>query len=250
MSGRWLQLVAWWLLALLVAAGFAQAGRWQLSRMHEKQAVLDDAAQALTRANPQPLLLASDPKRASAYDWSEGDGRILNLTLWLDNQQRDGVVGVRMYCVLLPDFGAQAVLVDAGWRPLGGDRVLPRFGCPARGDQHVRGLLAPPPAEGLQHGAALAKAGPERWLAARMDLPAIAAALKLPTKLAPRVLRLDSQRRDHDDGLMVAPNERELAILPNTLTPERHLGYAVQWFGLALTVLVVALLLSIKALRK
>ena len=92
----WGRLIIWWLLALLVAAGFAQAGRWQLSRMHEKQAILDDAAQALTRNNPQPLLLASDPKRATAYDWSEGNGRILNVTLWLDNQQRDGVVGVRM----------------------------------------------------------------------------------------------------------------------------------------------------------
>ena len=246
----WGRLIIWWLLALLVAAGFAQAGRWQLSRMHEKQAILDDAAQALTRNNPQPLLLASDPKRATAYDWSEGNGRILNVTLWLDNQQRDGVVGVRMYCVLLPDLGGQALLVDAGWRPMGGDRVLPAFGCPARGDQHVRGLLAPPPAEGLQHGAAMAAAGPERWLAARMDMPSVAATLRLPMKLAPRVLRLDSQRRANDDGVMAAPNERELAILPNTLTPERHLGYAVQWFGLALTVLVVALVLTIRTLRE
>jgi len=74
--------------------------------------------------------------------------------------------------------------------------------------------------------------------------------LHLPMKLAPRVLRLDSQRRANDDGVMAAPNERELAILPNTLTPERHLGYAVQWFGLALTVLVVALVLTIRTLRK
>ncbi len=249
MSARPLRLVAWWLLALLVAGGFAQAGRWQLERMHEKQAIIDDAARALTRDNPQPLLLASDPKRAHDYDWAQGSGRILNVTLWLDNQQRDGVVGVRMYCVLLPDIGAQPVLVDAGWRPLGGDRVLPEFGCPARGDQRVRGLLAPPPSEGLQHGAALAAQGPERWLAARMDLPAVDAVLHLPARLASRVLRLDSRRLPGDDGVMVAPNERELVILPNTMPPERHLGYAVQWFGLALTVLVVALVLTIRMKR-
>lgn len=250
MSGRGVRLLLWWLLALLVAGGFAQAGRWQLARMHEKQAVLDDAARALTRANPQPLLLASDPKRARAYDWAQGQGRILNLTLWLDGQQREGVVGVRMYCILLPDYGGQALLVDAGWRPLGGDRVLPEFGCPSRGEQTVRGLLAPPPSEGLPHGAALAAAGERRWLAARMDMPAIAATLKLPMALAPRVLRLDSRRQEGDSGVMAAPNERELAILPNTMPPERHLGYAVQWFGLALTVLVVALLLTIRQLRK
>jgi cytochrome oxidase assembly protein ShyY1 len=44
----------------------------------------------------------------------------------------------------------------------------------------------------------------------------------------------------------LAPAERDLDILPNTLTPERHLGYAVQWFGLAITVLVVALVLTFK----
>lgn len=250
MSARGGRLVLWWVLALLVAGGFAQAGRWQLARMHVKQAILADAARALTRADPQPLLLASDPKRAGDYDWAQGKGRVLNRTLWLDNQQREGVVGVRMYCVLLPDIGAQALLVDAGWRPLGGDRVLPEYGCPARGDQVVRGLLAPPPSEGLRHGAALTAAGEGRWLAARMDLPAIAAALQLPMALAPRVLRLDSRRQPGDQGVMAAPNERELAILPNTMTPERHLGYAVQWFGLALTVLVVALLLTIRMRRK
>ena len=39
-------------------------------------------------------------------------------------------------------------------------------------------------------------------------------------------------------------DERDLDLLPNTLPPQRHLGYAVQWFGLALTVLVVALVLE------
>jgi cytochrome oxidase assembly protein ShyY1 len=45
---------------------------------------------------------------------------------------------------------------------------------------------------------------------------------------------------------MLAPGERDLDILPNTLTPERHLGYAVQWFGLALAVLVAAIILTLR----
>ena len=50
--------------------------------------------------------------------------------------------------------------------------------------------------------------------------------------LPDRVLRLDPALPFGD--------ERDLDLLPNTLPPQRHLGYAVQWFGLALTVLVVA----------
>ena len=246
MARRGFRLLAWWLLALLLAAGFAALGRWQLARMHEKQAMLAAAAQALDHAHPRPLLLASDPARGAAYDWAVGRGSIANSTLWLDNQQQAGRVGVRMYCVLLPDDGVQALLVDAGWWPLAGDRRLPVFGCPAGAGTSVRGLLAPPPSTGLAHGDALAGQGEGRWLAARLDLPAIAKALHLPTGIAPRVLRLDPKRLPEDAGVMLAPGERDLDILPNTLSPQRHLGYAVQWFGLALTVVVVALVLTFK----
>ena len=58
------------------------------------------------------------------------------------------------------------------------------------------------------------------------------------------MLRLDSNRITGDAGVMLAPGERDLDVLANTLTPDRHLGYAVQWFGLAATVLVVAVVLT------
>lgn len=249
MSPRARNLLVGWLLALVAMAAFAAAGRWQLGRMHEKQAMLAAASEALDRSKPQPLLLASDPGRAAAYDWATGAGRIANTTVWLDNQQREGRTGVRMYCVLFPDDGVQPVLVDAGWWPLGGRRALPVFGCPAGSAQSVRGLLAPPPSTGIAHGEPMAATADDRWLAARLDLAAAARALKLSTGLAPRVLRLDPKRQADDGGVMLVPGERDLAILANTLTPERHLGYAVQWFGLAITVLVVALVLTLRKKR-
>ena len=236
-----------WTLALAAIVLFVSLGRWQLGRMHEKQAMLAAAGKALDRAHPQPLLLGSDPARAGGYDWASGSGRIANVTLWLDNQQRGGRAGVRMYCVLLPDEGVQAVLVDAGWWPLDAQRALPLFGCPVGEGVAVRGLLAPPPSSGLASGEPMTATGPQRWLATRMELAVVARALKLSTGIAPRVLRLDPQRSPEDAGVMLAPGERDLDILPNTLTPDRHLGYAVQWFGLAITVLVVALVLTLKS---
>lgn len=240
------RLLGWWLLAMLVAAGFAQLGRWQLARMDQKQAMLDAATAALDHAHPRPLLLASDPARAQGYDWAAGRGTLLDASLWLDAQQRGGRVGVRLYCVLLPDDGAQALLLDAGWWPLAGDRQLPDASCAAGTGQAVRGLLAAPPTPGLAHGDALAQQGGKRWLASRMELPAVAAAMGLRVAIAPRVLRLDPQRAQGDAGVMLASGERDLDILPNTMLPERHLGYAVQWFGLALTVLVVAATLTFR----
>lgn len=238
------RLAAGWLLAIVAILAFSAAGRWQLARMHEKEAMLAAAGRALDRARPHPLLLASDPAQARGYAWSVGAGRIPNLTLWLDNQQRGGRAGVRMYCVLFPEDGVQAVLLDAGWWPLDGQRDLPAFGCPAGDAQRVRGMLAPPPSIGLAPGEAIAAAGEQRWLAARLDLAEVARVLHLPTGVAPRVLRLDPERAAGDAGVMLAPGERDLDVLANTLTPERHLGYAVQWFGLALTVLVIAVVLT------
>ena len=60
-------------------------------------------------------------------------------------------------------------------------------------------------------------------------------------RLPPRVLRLDPT-----DPLGYA---RDLDILPNTLPPQRHLGYAVQWFALAAAVLATALLLPFRKPR-
>ncbi len=140
--------------------------------------------------------------------------------------------------------------MDAGWWPLDARRTLPVFGCPRGRGVAVRGLLAPPPSTGLARGDALAASGPQRWLATRLELDAIARELKLSSGIAPRVLRLDPARNKGDAGVMLAPGERDLDVLPNTITPERHLGYAVQWFGLALTVLVIAVVLTLRARKR
>jgi len=234
-----------WVLAIATIVLFVSLGRWQLERMHEKQVRLDAAAQALKPQAPQPLLLASDRGRAQDYDWAIGSGVMVNATIWLDNQILDGKPGLRMYCVLLPDAGVQAQLLDAGWWPLDGKRDMPVFGCPV-GAQHVRGLLAPPPSSGLQRGDDMATSGSHRWLATRIDPNAIARELKFSAGIAPRVLRLDPARNKGDAGVMLVPGVRDLVILPNTLTPARHLGYAMQWFALALTVLIVAVVLTMK----
>src|SRR3546814_13844664 len=66
----WRSIAGGWLLALLVAAGLASLGAWQLGRMHQKQALLDAVEQELDQRMPQPLALAADAARARDYDWA------------------------------------------------------------------------------------------------------------------------------------------------------------------------------------
>src|SRR5690606_24514518 len=146
----------------------------------------------------------------------------------LDNQRHDGQVGVRAYRVFMPASGTP-LLVDLGWLPLGERRALPDVPRPD-GVLELRGLLAPPPSPGLRLGPGIAQAG-DGWLLTRIEPARVAAAAGL-AGIAPRVLRLDPA--------LPLGHARDLEVLANTLPPEKHVGYAVQWFGLAATVLGVA----------
>lgn len=234
------RLLVGWTLALLAIALFARLGFWQAGRATEKEAMLAAARAALAAPGAGPLALAQDPARARAYDRVQGTGRFSGPVLWLDNQQRNGRVGVRAYRVFEPSTGAP-LLVDAGWRAMAADRArLPMLDWPG-GVVAVRGLLAPPPSAGLPMGAAMAREG-DAWLMLRVDPVAISTALALPVPLAPRVLRLDPA--------LPYGGERDLELLANTLTPDKHRGYALQWFGLAITMAVIALVLTFRKSRR
>lgn len=225
--------LAYWLFAALLVAGFCALGNWQWGRAATKQAWVD--AQARVMAEREALPLAGQSLQdTDALAWVSGRGRFdAAPLLLLDNQRRGQQVGVRVLRVFRPDTG-RALLVDLGWLPLPGDRRLPSSPAPA-GDVEVRGLLGPPPAAGLAIGPDHTVDG-DTWLLTRVDRAALAAALHL--ELAPRALRLDPA--------LPFGHARDLEPLANTLPPERHRGYAVQWFGLAFATVVATLLLSFR----
>lgn len=235
-----------WTLAVLAMALFCSLGVWQLDRAQQKKVMLAESRSILAVRKPLSLRAAADPARKAAYDWAQGEGRFTEApAVLLDNQTREGRSGVRIYRVFQPDMpqpdaaAAPPLLVELGWMPLAGDRTLPRIES-FSGTLRVAGLLAPPPSAGLA-GAIAAPQADGNLLATSLDHAVLSSALKLPT-LAPRVLRLDPALKV---GYL-----RDLDILPNTLPPERHLGYAVQWFGLALTVLITALVLTLRKRRR
>ena len=233
-------LVFGWTLAVLAIGLFASLGTWQSRRAVEKQAMLDAADRVLVDRRAVPLAAAADAQRTRDYDWSVGTGRFdARGALLLDNQQREGRVGVRAYRIFVPEAGAP-LLVDLGWLPLAGDRALPRVEQPA-GEHELQGLLVPPPSTGIAVGPALSATG-DGWLMTRVDMQAIAAETGLSVALAPRVLRLDPA--------LPLGYARDLELLPNTLPPDKHRGYAVQWFALALAVLATALVLTFRKVRR
>lgn len=214
---------------------FASLGRWQLDRMHQKQALLADAQRVLAQRQALPLDAAADATRSRSYDWAAGDGMFaVAAPVLLDNQQHEGRQGVRAYRLFRPSRG-QPLLVELGWLPLPGDRRMPSI--PALpGTVRLEGLLLPPPSAGIASATPQTQAD-GALLVAALDLNGLRSALRAQA-IAPRILRPDPAQK--------IGYARDLDILPNTLPPERHLGYAVQWFALALAVLVTALVLTFR----
>ena len=226
---------AWLLAAAAGVLAFGALGAWQWSRGEHKQALLAAQAAALQAA---PVALAKALADDARVQRGADSGTLRTPLLLLDNQRRGDAVGVRAYGVAATAQGE--VLVDLGWLPLPGDRSLPAV-APPRGRVELRGLLVPWPGQGL-------RLGENPWPAA-LESPPLLSYLDageieraFEADLPARVLRLDPA---FGFGW-----ERDLELLPNTLPPERHRGYAVQWWGLSATVAIVYLVLTARALRR
>jgi surfeit locus 1 family protein len=228
----------YYLFAAVLCLVFLSLGRWQLSRAEWKQQRLDAVANVLRDQKAVPLsnaLSISEDKTTPQFVWSSGRGRFLETpALLLDNQRRGAQVGVQVYRVFKTEQGIH-VLVNLGWLAISGDRAMPLIDT-IPGEHAVDGLVMAPPSPALAMGPSHVKANNTYWLMTRMDITALSKDLNMP--LASRVLRLNPK---HSLGYA-----RDLDILPNTLPPEKHRGYAVQWFGLAIAVFVIAIVLTLR----
>lgn len=219
------------LLALLVAAGLAQLGRWQLQRAQEKEALLDGIERARSSELAELSRLPPDSelrfRAVSVRGQFLGDRQVL-----LDNQLQQGRPGVRAYVPFQLAADSRLVLVDRGWqaRP---DRTqaLPVAAVP-QGEVELRGVLLDPPGAGMLLGRAQHSTWPV--LLTRIDLAELQSRLGLPL--------LDFVLEDLD-------TPRAESIRAGMLPPERHRGYAVQWFGLSLTILIIYAVLALRAWR-
>ncbi|MBS0216986.1 MAG: SURF1 family protein [Proteobacteria bacterium] len=214
-------------------------GAWQLGRAQQKRAMLAQAEATIARRQAIALDAASDPARTTSYDWAAGSGRFLSSpAVLLDSQVHNGQVGVRAYRAFLPAGATQPLLVDLGWLPVLDRHHMPTLPQPEL--REVRGLLMPPPSHGLMSPVATRLPGGDVLVTA-LSAPELPRLLD-QRMFAPRVLRLDPELR--------IGGERDLDVLPNTMPPERHIAYAVQWFAMAATVLVIALLLNRRSRRR
>ena len=199
---------------LLVAAGFARLGLWQLSRLRERRAanVITLAARA---AAPATLVPSMDWVDTLAEHRVIARGRYdHSKEIVIRGDVFQGAPGVRLVTPLLLAPGGPAVLVDRGFLPAPDAVTVDVHAADEPGELTVRGIALPVaggPGQPIEHE------GRVTWR--RLDLPALRE--RLPYALLPIFIK-----QTPDSSLPRYP--RRLEPPPTDEGP--HLGYAIQWF--------------------
>jgi surfeit locus 1 family protein len=219
----------------LLLAAFVSLGFWQLDRAAEKRALFTQFAAGETSVG---ALSAESALPEHRYRRLKLSGQYLSSKqVLLDAMTHAGRVGYQVLTPFRPDDGDAWVIVNRGWIPA----PLDPDGLPSteidESRRAIAGRIDALPRPGLKLET---RTGPEtKWprILLYPSMPELAAEFEL--NLAQYQLLLDA---DQTDGF-------ERAWQPRSMPPERHLGYAVQWFGLAATLVTIAVVLSIRALQ-
>jgi len=227
---------AWAVLLTAVAlAAFVSLGTWQLGRAREKRGLVEEfAAGSRDTVEASGLDLGGLPRYQrvrllGAYDPSR--------QVLLDNMpSAAGRPGYRVLTPLRRADGRGWVMVDRGWVPLGASReALPDVAVGA-GEREVSGVLDVLPEPGLRLGPATAP-GATAWPRVLLFPTEADVESALATDVESRIVLLDPGAAD---GF-------ERSWRPSLgFGPERHLGYAIQWFAFALVSVVMLIALNLR----
>ena len=201
-------------------------GVWQLYRGQEKQELLARAAAQSARPALELNALSDTDRVAEGRPVRARGEFIAHRQGLLDNQVRDGRVGYDVLTPLQLSGSGAVVLVDRGWLVRGSRRAdVPRWQTP-NGEVSVTGYLRTPTDVPLVDGRVAETLG-GFWVVSEIDPRRLGEYLGMT--LQPRILRLDPESAHgfRRDWPVVA------------MGPQRHYGYAVQWFGLAVALLVL-----------
>ena len=216
--------------SVLCLAGFARLGIWQLEREVEKRELL-----------AQKAYRVSLPSLEAANLLEEGDleglpvrlvGEYHEPVLLLDNKVLKGKVGFEAHQLFRDDTGL-LFLVNRGFVPMGRTReVQPKFPKVHHEPADIRGRIYQPGKQILLLNDQNPLTTEFPIIVQQIDVEKMNAAVGKP--IYPFVIRLEAG---------------QFGALPRhwpgtVMSPETHRGYAIQWFSMALAVLIAWLFFS------
>jgi len=221
---------------LVVALVCLKAAFWQLDRGNTKARTLAAYSERLAQGDQtlDALLAQDENNHYPVRVRGEFDNRH---NILLDNRTLNGIAGYHLLTPLHSDSG-RWVLVNRGWIPRGPDRnVLPEI-APVTGPVTVAGrtYVYSPRTFVLAEDDLSRPTWPLR--VQKVEMGAIAPLLGV--ELAPFEIRVDP------DATLEQGEQLPRFWQDTVMTPERHRAYAVQWFGLAATVVIFYIVVSFR----
>jgi surfeit locus 1 family protein len=231
--GLLISLVTLLFVFVLLALGF-----WQLDRANQKETI---QRQFMNRYTGKPVNLNKNtPERIKKdqMQWRKSviDGNYsTDYIFLLDNQVMDSQVGYFVYTPFKLAAESVWVLINRGWVKAGPRREeSPLIKTPGARIK-VNGVIKPPPRTGLKLGqAGMEKITGTTYRVQHLDIDQIAEHTNL--ELLPYIVRLD---------LNDAYGFKREWRLPGS-GKEKHLGYAFQWFALAIALLIIYFVVNLK----
>lgn len=219
------------LLTLLISLGF-----WQLDRAEEKRQFLNMEAQ---RLNVQSIIINAEMNTdltLQRYRKAKATGHYdIKHQFLLDNQIYQGKAGFLVLTPFILNGSDTGVLVNRGWLPLNIERSnLPKIDFDSKFNT-ISGRINAFPSVGIKlEGGGIPT---ENWPSVVQFAVPDKLAEKLGYALLPFQLELDPGEAN---GYTRDWQARQ--IMP----VEKHIAYAMQWFGLALTLTVLIIWISCK----
>ena len=213
-------------------------GIWQLDRAEEKRQLVEGfeagAPALVVSGTVVGEAIAELPRfQRIELEGSYESGR----QFLLDNMTHGGAAGYQVLTPFAVEDGNVRVLVNRGWIPKAfGTSLLPEVDVAGNG-RRITGRITRLPRPGLE---LTGQAPPLPEWPRVVQFPVmeeLSAALGEP--LAARMVLLDATE---NDGFV-----RDWS--PVEFGPERHVGYALQWFAMSATVLIIYVALNLKRIE-
>ncbi len=230
-----------WVIVIATALGvffLSYLGVWQLQRADEKQQILLENKHR-NSSTPEKLLLPVEDFSKLRLKRINIQGSYLSSRQFvLDNQIHEHNVGYNVLTPFLLENSNTVVLVDRGWIPLSQSRgKLPDISV-AENPRAIVGTVYVPYGEPYKLGEIDNNESAWPRLIQFIDFAVLEK--RLGEKLLPITVRLETGQ---DDGFIT-----EWPLF--AFTPKKHIAYAVQWFALAATLLIIFVVLHMPRSKK
>jgi surfeit locus 1 family protein len=229
------------IIAILMVLGMLRLGVWQLDRADQKRAIADQL-EVRSKQAAVPIIEVVDSSDVDSLRFRKVllKGRYLqNKNFYVDNQVVNGRVGYQVFTPFKLQQSDTVIMLARGWVSVGESRQKLPIVVTVDGPLTLQGRLNAAPAQPPLWDPKYAVSTGDVW----QYLPLLEVAAVLQVKVFPLVVELEPSAGDNLALVRKWPEIDDQQVA-------KHLGYAFQWFAMAVAFFIACLVLLFLNVRE